>query len=408
MVARRPFPADSGREISVLGYGGIRLPIKNRRKNEIDDELGFALFDYAHRHGVNLFDTGWVYHEGEGEKFFGRAFKRFPRDSFVLSDKMPTWLVKKPEDAKTFFEGQLARCQVSHFDHYLLHSLNNPEEYRRVYKTFKVLDYLKEMKAQGKIRNLGFSFHGKAPLLKEVLDDYQFTHCLIVLNALDMRWNAELPNLIAILQERKIPIFVMEPLGGGRCAALNPAARKVLEAHHPGVSPAEWAFRWALSTKGVQCVLSGMGRMHWLKENIRTMSAERFRPMDDAERVVYDKAIDAFVKYKSIPCTACRYCMPCPYGVEIPEIFSWWNSFAGLGRLPSDQGPNDSQSLRREFLAAYSHAVGPGCGPEKCIGCKKCKVACPQWTFSIPDEMRTIDATLAKVRTDYVSKGGRL
>jgi len=408
MVARRPFPAEPGREISVLGYGGIRLPIKNRHKNEIDEELGFALFDYAYRHGVNYFDTGWVYHEGEGEKFFGRALRRYPRDSFMLADKLPTWLVKKPEDAPKFFEEQLKRCQVDYFDNYLLHSLGNPDEYRRVYKSFKVMDYLKEQLARGKIRHLGFSFHGKSPLLKEVLDDYPFSHCLIVMNALEERQNPDLVKQIALLQERKIPIFVMEPLGGGRCASLNPAAKQVLEAHQPGVSPAEWAFRWALSKHGVQCVLSGMGRLHWLKENIRTMSAERFRPMTADEQVVYGKAIDAYVKYKTVACTGCRYCLPCPYGVEIPEVFTWWNSFAGLGRLPAEKGPNDSQALRREFLASYSHAVNPGCGPEKCIGCRKCKVACPQWVFSIPDEMRKIDAALAKVRSDYVAKGGRL
>ena len=407
-VVRRPYPSEPGREVSVLGYGGIRLPILNRRDDQIDEELGLSLIDYAYRHGVNYFDTGWVYHKGEGERFFGRALRRYPRESFMLADKMPTWLVTKPEDAPRFFEEQLKRCQVDYFDNYLLHSLNNPEEYRRVYKEWKVLDYLKEQKARGRIRHLGFSFHGKSALLKEVLDEYPWEMCVITLNALDQRWSADSAKQIALLQERKVPMFIMEPLGGGRCANLNPAARKILADATPGVSPAEWAFRWALSQDGVQTVMSGMGRMRWLKENVRTLSAQRFRPLDDAERVVYAQALDAYMKYNTVPCTGCRYCMPCPYGVAILEIFTWWNSFAGEGRLPAETGANDSQALRREFLASYSHAVGAGCGPEKCIACRKCKVACPQWVFDIPREMKKIDAALAKVRTDYVARGGRL
>ena len=159
-VSRRPYPSVPGREVSVLGYGGIRLPIRNRRDDQIDEELGLELLDYAYRHGVNYFDTGWVYHKGEGERFFGRALKRYRRESFMLADKMPTWLVKSPEDASRFFEEQLKRCQVDYFDNYLLHSLNKPDEYRRVYKEWKVLDYLKEQKALGRIRHLGFLLPG--------------------------------------------------------------------------------------------------------------------------------------------------------------------------------------------------------------------------------------------------------
>ena len=404
-VARRPYPPEPGREVSVLGYGGIRLPIRNRRDDQIDEELGFELFDYAYRHGVNYFDTGWTYHKETSEGFFGRALGRYPRESFMLADKMPTWLVQKPEDVPRFFEEQLKRCQVDYFDNYLLHSLGNPDEYRRVYKTWKGLDYLKEQKARGRIRHLGFSFHGKSPLLREVLDEHPWEMCLITLNALDRRQNPDSAKQIAMLQERKVPIFVMEPLGGGRCANLNAPARQILAERRPDVSPAEWAFRWALSQDGVQALLSGMGRMDWLMENVRSLSAERFRPLDAADGATYDRAIDAYVKYATIPCTGCRYCLPCPYGVEIPEIIAWWNEFAGSGRLPSDSGPNDSQALRREFLVRYSHEVTPGCGPEKCIGCRKCKVACPQWSFDIPKEMRKIDAALEKVRADFASKG---
>ena len=407
-VMRRPYPSEPGREVSVLGYGGIRLPILNRQETQIDEELGLELVDYAYRHGVNYFDTGWVYHKGAGERFFGRALKRYPRESFLLADKMPTWLVKKPEDAPQYFEEQLKRCQVGFFDNYLLHSLQDPDEYRRVYKRWKVLDYLREQKEKGRIRHLGFSFHGKSPFLQEVLDAYPWEMCVITLNALYDRQVPDSAKQIAMLQERKIPIFVMEPLGGGRCASLNPAARRILDEAERGSTPAEWAFRWALSQDGVQTLLSGMGRMRWLKENVRTLSAAKFRPMTEDGRLVYAKAIDAYLKFGTVPCTGCRYCVPCPYGVAIPEVFAWWNGFSGVGRLPSRQGENDSQALRREFLASYAQIVPEGGGPGKCIRCRKCKVACPQWVFDIPRAMRKIDAALAQVRADYVAKGGRL
>jgi len=407
-VMRRPYPSEPGRLLSVLGYGGIRLPIRDRNDRQIDDELGFEMLDYAYRHGVNYFDTGYEYHHGESERFFGRALRRYPRESFMLADKMPTWLVKRPEDAPRFFEEQLKRCQVGYFDNYMLHSIVTPEEYRRVYKTWKVLDYLKEQKARGRIRHLGFSYHGRTELLKEVLDDYPWEMCLLTLNALYDRTVSEAAEQIRLAQARKIPIFVMEPLGGGRCATLNPRARQILSEAAPGSTPAEWAFRWALSQDGVQMLLSGMGRMHWLQENVRTLSASRYRPMTDAERGVYAQAIDAYQAFKTVPCTGCRYCGPCPYGVAIPEIFAWWNSIAGVGRIPSASGENDSQALRRAFLASYAQAVPAGCGPEKCIKCRKCKVACPQWILKIHEELRNIDREIARVRGEYVAKGGRL
>ena len=408
-VMRRPFPPEPGREISALGFGcGSKLAIRNRDKRCIDEELTVALMDYAVRHGVNYFDTAWTYHEGESERFLGRALKRYPRESFMLADKMPTWHVKTAEDAPRFFEEQLKRCQVDHFDNYFLHNLRGEDEYRHVYLKLGVLDYLKRQLDKGRIRHLSVSFHGTSDFLKRLLDDYPWATALIMINGLENRWNPDSLKLSEILAERKIPILVMEPLAGGRAAGLNVTAREILAGTGKGMSPAEWGFRYALSFPGVLSVLSGMSRMDWVKENVRTFSAERFRPLDAEERRVYARAVDAYVSCKTVPCTTCRYCVPCPYGVAIPEIFTWWNSFAGAGRLPAAEGPNDSQALRREFLASYSRAVAPGCGPEKCIRCKKCLQACPQWVFKIPDEMQKIDKALAKVKDDYVAKGGKL
>jgi len=408
-VMRRPYAPEPGREISTLGFGtGSRLPIVNRDKHQIDEELTGGLVDYAIRHGVNYFDTGWAYHFGESERFLGRTLKRYPREEVMLADKMPTWLVKTAEDAPRIFEEQLKRCQVDYFDVYMLHSVSKPEQYEQVYHKLGVLDYLKEQKAKGRIRHLGFSYHGKSDFLERLLDDYAWEAALVLLNALEHRWNPDSPKLPEILARRKVPTFVMEPLAGGRAANLNREALDLLEAEGGGIPASEWAFRYALSFPGVQCLVSSINSEAFVVEDVRTFSVDRFRTMTDADRRFYARVIDAYMRHKTIPCTGCRYCVPCPYGVEIPEVMAWWNSLAGVGRIPADEGANDSQRLRREFLASYSQAVTPGCGAEKCIGCKKCLEACPQWTFKIPDEMHKIDRTLAHVRDVYVAKGGRL
>ena len=407
-VMRRPYAPEPGRDISVLGYGGIRLPIKNRSKNQIDEKLGLALIDYAYRHGINYFDTAWGYHDGEGAKFIGRALKRYPRESFMLCNKMPPVPVRRAGDGARIFAEQLKRCQVDYFDTYLLHSVCDPAQYQFVYKELKTLDYLKAEREKGRIRHLGFSFHGRSDFLEQVLDDYPWELCLITVNAIYDRQVPDAARSIKLLQERHIPIFVMEPLGGGRCANLNEKAVRILSEARSDSTPAEWALRWALSHEGVQTVLSGMGRMTWLKENIRSLSAERFQPLTEAEKKTYALAIDAYMEHTTVPCTGCRYCLPCPYGVEIPEVFAWWNSFAGAGRLPTRAGENDSQELRREFLTSYARAIGPEGGPDRCVQCRKCKLACPQWVFDIPTEMRKIDDALVQVRSDYLQKGGRL
>jgi len=408
-VLRRPFPSEPSREVSALGFGcGSKLAIRNRDKRSLDEELNIALMDYAFRHGVNYFDTGYFYHEGESERFLGRALKRYPREEIWLCDKMPARCVKKPEDAKDIFAEQLRRCQVDYFDNYMLHTISDPAQYELVYKKWKALDYLKEEKARGRIRHLGFSYHGTSEFLQRILDDYQWESVLILVNALEHRWNPDSLKIARILAERKLPIFVMEPLAGGRAASLNAEAQRILAESGKPMNAAEWGFRYAQSFPGVLTVLSGMSRMSWLKENIRTFSPEGYRPLDADECKVYGRAADAYIKHETVPCTTCRYCVPCKYGVAIPEIFAWWNSFAGAGRIPAETGENGTQALRREFLASYSLRVPSGCGPEKCIRCGQCLRACPQWTFKIVEELGKIERTLAKVKGDFVANGGRL
>ena len=406
-VLRRPFVRDPSREISLLGYGGIRLPTLHRSDREMDLELGAKLVAFAMRHGINYFDTGWVYHKGEGEKFWGALLPKYDRAKYFLGDKMCTWELKSLDEAKKMFQTQLDKCRTPYFDHYFLHSLGSEAQYRKVYHEYGALKYLDEERAKGRLKYLGFSFHGKKDFLKRLLDERKWDFVMIVFNALEYDRGNHVKDLYELIAASKTPVFVMEPLGGGRLARFNGPARATIEAAAPGRSAASWALRFAASFPAVQTILSGMGRLDHLRENIETLSTD-FKPLTKPEMDTYWKAIGEFRKFPGIPCTGCRYCVPCPYGVEIPEVFAWWNSFAGAGRLPSDTGPNDSQELRREFLASYSNAIAPGCGPEKCIRCKKCQVACPQWTFRISTEMEKIDRFIRDTRAAYLAKGGRL
>ena len=404
-VVRRPFGSDPSREISLLGCGGVRLCVERNNQNKIDRELATKIFDYCYRHGVNFFDTGYVYHGGDSEKFLNEILARYPRESFFFTDKMPTWHVKTLDDAKRIFKDQCERtAALGYFDVYMLHSISNPAQYDKVYRKLGVLEYLKDMIGAGKIKQIGFSYHGTHKFLSELVGEHPWALTLIPFNGAEPKGE---PNR-QVLAAKKIPIFVMSPLGGGRLAHLNLPARRHLEAAKPGVTPAEWGMRYAASFEGMQTVLSGMSQVEQAVENVRTFSRERFEKLTEADIAVYRGAIDLYNKYQPVACTNCRYC-ECPYGIQIPEIFTWWNSFKGEGRVPEDDGgKNDSQELRREFLLSYYNTIPAAARADRCTGCKKCKEGCPQWVFRIPTEMEKIADAVNHIREVYLAKGGRL
>ena len=375
----------TGREISLLGFGCMRFPTydtgetnaRGRKIMAIDMEKSQALVDHAYANGVTHYDTAWNYHNEKSAVAIGELLKKYPRESFTLANKMPGWLITGPEKAKELFEEQLKRCGVDYFDYYLCHAISEFDGYEKPYETNGGYEVLAKEKEAGRIKRLGFSFHGDLELFKYILDKHQWDFVLLQINYIDwVDQNAE--ALYKELESRGIQCMVMEPLKGGALASLTPDADAILKEAAPDKSVASWAFRYVGSLPNVLTVLSGMTEMEHLKDDLGTFG--NFKPLSPEEKVVLDKAIAEFRRYAQIGCTACRYCMPCKYGVDIPAVFAAYNKCVKESNIPDMKGPRDGkfEKKKRAFLATYNNTVPEGARADKCIGCGACKSACPQ------------------------------
>lgn len=398
----------NGDKLSRLGFGAMRLPtFQDDPRKKIDEELAEKMIDYAYRRGVNYFDTAYVYHGGASEAFLGKILKKYPRESFYLADKMPTWMVGNMDDAQRIFNEQLLRCQVDYFDNYLLHALSKKEDFTRVYLANGVLDYLRTEKARGRIKQLGFSFHGEVPFFKYLLDNYTWDFAMIQLNYLD--WDEPDENLspdehskiagslYRMLAEKDIPCFVMEPVKGGQLATLTPPAIKILKKAEPNRSTASWAMRYAATLPNVVTVLSGMSDLTQVVDNINTLTD--FTPLTPADYKVVANAKIAWQKNQQIACTDCKYCMPCPYGVNIAGIFQVYNKCsAGLG-IPDPAAPDsrEYQLQKRAFLTQYNNGIEKSARADHCINCGTCLKLCPQ-NIPIPTKLRQIEGLVDQVK----------
>ncbi len=374
-VARRQY-RDTAATLPLLGFGNMRLP--KLPDGKIDYATGRKMYEVAFASGVNYFDTAYMYHDGESENFVGSVLADYPRDSFYLADKMPMMMVRSAADIPRIFEDQLKKCRVKYFDFYLLHNMG-ATSWKKTQR-LKALEFLKKMKAEGKIRRLGFSFHDSPSVLKEIIPAYPWDFAQIQLNYLD--WTAyRSKEQYELLTAAKIPVVVMEPLRGGQLARLNPQAVEILRACHPEDTPVKWAFRFVASLPNVLCILSGMSALPQIQENVQTF--HNIQPLTDAEREVLQKALVAYRLSGEIACTNCRYCQPCPAGVAIPDNFAAYNSYRVHGRLG-------------RFNMDYG-ALDAGTRAEDCVRCNACLPKCPQH-LPIPD-------LLAKIAA--VAKSGR-
>lgn len=362
---------------SLLGFGCMRFPLICGSE-EIDKDLVFKMIDYAYQNGVTYFDTAYPYHNGKSEIVIGEALKKYERESFYLADKMPTWLLNSVDDAKKIFAEQLEKCSVDYFDFYLCHALNN-DNYLK-YRDLKVMDFLLEMKKEGKIKRLGCSFHDTPEVLEKILNTYDFDFVQIQLNYLDWDYQ-KASEQYEIIRKRNLPIIVMEPVRGGTLANLGEDVNQIFKAVNNNASVASWALRFAASCEQVMTVLSGMSNFEQVKDNINTFS--NYKPLDDLERKTIDEALSLFLKNKIIPCTGCRYCMDCPFGVDIPKNFKIYNNFAISGR---------KEGFINNFEALMEHNA------IHCKACKACVKKCPQH-IDIPTKMKMINDVINEIRS---------
>ena len=386
--------------VSLLGYGMMRLPnipSPDGTSSTIDQEAVNELVDYAIAHGVNYFDTSPVYMQGGSEKATGIALKRYPRDKYFVATKLSNFSNYTRENSITMYRKSFENLQVDTIDYYLLHSIGNGgiETFRARYIENGMLDYLVEERKAGRIRNLGFSFHGTQAVFDEVLAMHETVHwdfVQIQLNYVDWRHasgnNVNAEYLYAELEKRHIPAIIMEPLLGGRLSNVPDHIAATLKQQAPESSVASWAFRFAGSHADVLTVLSGMTYMEHLQDNLRTYS-----PLDtltEADLEFLEETAQLMLRYPTIPCNDCKYCMPCPYGLDIPAILLHYNKCINEGNVPASSQDENYRKARRAFLIGYDRSVPKLRQANHCIGCGQCISHCPQ-SINIPKELHRID-----------------
>ncbi|MBQ9828296.1 MAG: aldo/keto reductase [Lachnospiraceae bacterium] len=357
-----------GLELSRLGFGAMRLPVIDGNENNIDRDAFERMVDYAMANGVNYFDTGWGYHGGNSEILLGQILSKYPRDSYFFADKFPGYDLTNMPKVREIFEKQLERTGLTYFDFYLLHNVceMNIEQYMD--PKYGIMDYLLEQKRAGRIRYLGLSSHAEPETLRRFLDVYgkEMEFCQLQLNYLDWRFQRGREK-VEVLKDFKIPVWVMEPLRGGRLTRLDPDHAMRLHQVRPGESEASWAFRFLQTVPEVTLVLSGMSDEKQMEENVKIFSEER--PLNGEERQVLSGIAKEMAKEDAVPCTACRYCTGhCPKGLDIPRIISLYNEH----RLTVSGGLFG-------FIAPMAlKALSPEKQPSACIHCRSCERVCPQ------------------------------
>ena len=353
-----------GEKLSALGMGAMRLPVVDGDDARIDEAAAAAMVDYAMAHGVNYYDTAWGYHNGNSELVMGRALARYPRESYFLADKFPGYDLSNMDKVESIFEKQLEKCGVEYFDFYLFHNVCEMNIDAYLDPKYGIFDYLTAQKKAGRIRHLGFSAHGSYAVMKRFLEAYgsEMEFCQIQLNYLDWKFQGA-KEKVELLQAYNIPVWVMEPLRGGKLASLAPADEEKLQALRPQEGIPAWAFRFLQSIPAVTVTLSGMSNMEQMQANIRTYETEQ--PLDENEMQALLNIADEMVGKIALPCTACHYCVShCPQGLDIPNLLALYNEHCF-----TDGG----------FIAPMAlSAVPEDKRPNSCIGCRSCEAVCPQ------------------------------
>ena len=394
----------SGDKVSLLGYGCMRWPMAKDEngKDIIDQEATNALVDYAIAHGVNYFDTSPVYIQGLSEKATGEALKRHPRESYFIATKLSNFSNWTRENSMLMYKKSFENLQTDYIDYYLLHSLSGMETLQKRYIDNGMLDFLMEERKAGRIRNLGFSFHGNQKGWDELMathEKYHWDFVQIQLNYMDWKHaggrNTNAEYLQQELDKKGIQSVIMEPLLGGRLSKVPQHIADRLKERNPEGSVASWAFRFAGTHEGVLCVLSGMTYMEHLQDNLKSYSP--LVPLTEEEIAFLDETAGLLKKYPTVPCNDCKYCMPCPYGIDIPAILLHYNKCVNEGDVVLSSADEGYKKARRAYLVSYDRAIPELRQAARCIGCNQCSEHCPQH-IDIPKEIQRIDRYVEKLR----------
>ncbi|MBO5808337.1 MAG: aldo/keto reductase, partial [Bacteroidales bacterium] len=354
----------TGDKVSILGYGCMRWPMikDDNGKDIIDQETVNGLVDYAIAHGVNFFDSSPVYLQGQSEKATGIALSRYPRSSYFVSTKLSNFSNWTKENSIEMYRKSLENFQTDYLDYYLLHSISGGNAFRQRFEDNGMMEFLQKEREAGRIRNLGFSFHGTREGFDELMAEHEKYHwdfVLIQLNYMDWRHasgnNADAEYLQQELDKRGIQSLVMEPLLGGRLSKVPQHVADRLKERNPEGSVASWAFRFAGTQPGVLCVLSGMTYMEHLKDNVKSFTP--LVPLTEDELSFLDETAGIMQKYPTIPCNDCKYCMPCPYGIDIPAILLHYNKCVNAGEVAASINDEGYKKARRAYLVSYDRAV---------------------------------------------------
>ena len=401
----------TGEQVSLLGYGCMRWPFISGQDGEssaeiIDQQAVNELVDYALAHGVNYFDTAPFYCRALSEKATGIALGRHPRGSYYIATKMSNMGLagrglspsESYEASLQIYRNSFESLQTDYIDYYLLHAVGRSiDNFKERFEDNGVLDFLLREREAGRIRNLGFSFHGDLATYHYLLSLHERAHWHFVqiqLNYYDYKAN-KADYLYAELEKRGIPAVIMEPLLGGRLADLGGHLGERLQQRRPQESVASWAFRFAGTFPGVLTVLSGMSYMEHLQDNIRTYSP--LDPCSEDELALLANTAELMLKYPTVPCTGCQYCMPCPYGLDIPGIFAHYNKCINEGNISASSQDENYRKARRAFLVGYDRSVPKLRQASHCIGCGRCVSHCPQG-IKIPSQLHKIDHYVEKLK----------
>ena len=346
-----------GVESSLLGFGCMRFPLT--KDGKIDEVEAEKMLDLAIENGVTYIDTAYPYHDGDSEPFVGKVLKKYDRSSFTLATKLPIWKINSQEEAKEIFESQLKRLNVDYVDFYLLHALD-AKKWEKVLE-YHIIDMCEELRREGKIKYLGFSFHDEFNVFEEIIKYHHWDFCQLQLNYMDMGIQAGQKG-VDLANELGVPLVVMEPIKGGSLATLPDDVTKLFKDYHQDATLASWALRYVGTLPGVKVILSGMSTLEQVQDNLKTFM--NYQDLNDEELAIVKKVADTLHSRTQNGCTGCAYCMPCPFGVNIPGNFKYWNN-----------------SYVYDDYKLFSHKYHAMIDSEKashCQQCGACEKMCPQ------------------------------